>query len=57
MNFTKVKLKLVHPARLLVFIQGSTDYTRKILEVIGDKYCQLVYAGVVEDMGISVKHN
>ena len=44
-------------ALTLAFIQGSTDYIRKILEVIGDKYFRLIYAGVVEDMGRSVNPN
>ena len=55
LNFTKGKLKLVHSPRPLVFIQGSTDYVRKILKVVGDKYFRLICSGVAEDMGRSVK--
>ena len=57
MKFTKGKIKLVHSTRPLVFIQVSTDYVKKILEVIGDKYFRLICAGVVEDMGRSVNPN
>ena len=57
LDFTKGKIKLLHSTRPLVFIQGSTDYVRKILEVIGDKYFRLICAGVVEDMGRNVNPN
>ena len=57
LNFTKGKIKLVHSTRPLVFIQGSKECARKILEVIGYKDFRLVYAGVVEDMGRSVNPN
>ena len=35
LNFTKGKLKLVHSTQPVFFIQCSTDYVSKILEVIG----------------------
>ena len=54
MNFTKSKLKLVHSTQTLVFIQGSTDYVRNTMDAVGDKDCQFIWAGVVEDMGRSV---
>ena len=53
-NFTKCKLNLVHSTRTLFFFQGYRDYVRNIWEVVGDKYCWLICAGVVEDMGRSV---
>ena len=54
-NLTYCKLNLVHSTQSFFFIQGSTDYVRKILEVVVDKYYWLICAGVVEDMGRSVK--
>ena len=55
LNSTKGNLKLVKSTGLLVFIQGSTDFIRKILDVIGEKDCRLICAWVVEDMGKSAK--
>ena len=57
LNFTKGKLKLVQSTQPLIFIQGATDYIRNILEVIRDKYCWLIRAGIVEDIGRSVNPN
>ena len=57
LDLTKGKIKSLHSTLPLVFIQGSTDYVRKILEVIGDKHFRLICAGVVEDMGRSVNPN
>ena len=55
LDLTKGKIKSLHSTLPLVFIQGSTDYVRKILKVVGDKYFRLICSGVAEDMGRSVK--
>ena len=45
LNFTKVKLNLLHSTQHLVFIQVSTDYARKILEVVGDNFFNMHWVG------------